>query len=222
MAKDPAFLFYPNDYIGGTMGMTFEEKGAYIELLMMQFNRGHMTSHMIGQTVGQLWVKLKDKFVQDENGLWYNVRLELEQKKRKEFTSSRKNNLEGKNQYSKKEKKEGHKVGHMTSHMENENINEDDIVFKEKFKAKIFNSQSRDRCLMNAGRAGIPKDEAAKMLELAFDSFIEKHDNWRDKTPVQFEGYFSKWISNYKPNKNGTATDQAEAFRDYLRKRKGV
>ena len=48
MAKDPAFLFYPNDYIGGTMGMTFEEKGAYIELLMLQFNRGHMTTHMIG------------------------------------------------------------------------------------------------------------------------------------------------------------------------------
>ena len=46
MAKDPAFLFYPNDWLGGTMGMTFEEKGAYMELLMMQFNRGHMTSHM--------------------------------------------------------------------------------------------------------------------------------------------------------------------------------
>ena len=46
--KDPAFLFYPNDWIGGTMGMTFEEKGAYMELLILQFNRGHMTTHMIG------------------------------------------------------------------------------------------------------------------------------------------------------------------------------
>ena len=46
MGKDPAFLFYPNDYIGGTMGMTFEEKGAYMDVLMMQFNRGHMTEHM--------------------------------------------------------------------------------------------------------------------------------------------------------------------------------
>ena len=35
MAKDPAFLFYPGDWIGGTMGMTFEEKGAYMEILMM-------------------------------------------------------------------------------------------------------------------------------------------------------------------------------------------
>ena len=25
MAKDPAFLFYPNDWLGGTIGMSFEE-----------------------------------------------------------------------------------------------------------------------------------------------------------------------------------------------------
>lgn len=70
--KDPAFLFYPNDYIGGTMGMTFEQKGAYMDLLMMQFNRGHMTNHMIcqvlGQTGGQLWDTIKDKFILDDEG----------------------------------------------------------------------------------------------------------------------------------------------------------
>jgi len=148
MAKDPAFLFYPNDYIGGTMGMTFEEKGAYIELLMMQFNRGHMTSHMIGQTVGQLWENIKQKFIIDENGLYYNVRLEVEQNKRKEYSKSRRNNLEGHNQYTKKKKKE---VAHMTSHMEDENedviINEDIIyildnvrnLFEEKYITKQTN-----------------------------------------------------------------------------------
>lgn len=128
MAKDPAFLFYPNDYIGGTMGMTFEEKGAYMEVLMMQFNRGHMEGHMVGQVIGQLWDKIKDKFIQDENGLWFNERLEQEQSKRKKFTASRKNNLSGVNQYTEKEekstKKEGHMAGHMSNHMENENENE--------------------------------------------------------------------------------------------------
>lgn len=118
--KDPAFLFYPNDWIGGTMGMTFEEKGAYIELLMMQFNRGHMTLHMIGQTIGQLWDKIQDKFVLDNEGRYYNVRLEEEQNKRKSFTESRRNNIKGENQYT---KKEGHKDAHVTSHMENENEN---------------------------------------------------------------------------------------------------
>lgn len=119
--KDPAFLFYPNDYLGGTMGMTFEQKGAYIELLMTQFNRGHMTSHIIGQVLGQnggqVWDMIKDKFLTDADGRFFNKRLEDEQTKRKFFTDSRKNNLEGKNQYTKKE-------GHMTSHMENENENE--------------------------------------------------------------------------------------------------
>jgi len=118
MAKDPAFLFYPNDWLGGTLGMSFEEKGAYIELLMLQFNRGHMDGHMCGQVVGQIWDKIKTKFVQDPNGLWYNERLEEEQNKRKSFTMSRKNNLLGVNQYT---KKDGHKNGHMTFHMENEN-----------------------------------------------------------------------------------------------------
>lgn len=121
--KDPAFLFYPNDYLGGTLGMTFEEKGAYIELLMVQFNRGHMSTHMIGQVVGQLWESVKDKFILDENGLYYNARLEVEQNKRKAFSDSRRNNLKGENQYTKKKKETKKQSGHMTTHMENENEN---------------------------------------------------------------------------------------------------
>jgi uncharacterized protein YdaU (DUF1376 family) len=126
MAKDPAFLFYPNDYIGGTMGMTFEEKGAYIELLMMQFNRGHMTEHMIRQTVGQLWDNIQVKFNKDDKGLYYNERLEIEKEKRVKFTESRRNNINGVNQYTpKKGKNKGHMEGQTTSHMEDVNINED-------------------------------------------------------------------------------------------------
>lgn len=133
MAKDPAFLFYPSDWISGTLGMTFEEKGAYFELLMTQFNQGHMTSHMIGRMVGQLWSSIQHKFIQDENGLWYNIRLEEEKKKRKAFTESRRNNIKGKNQYTEKPtKKVGHKKGHMTSHMENVNVNEIIDYFKDK------------------------------------------------------------------------------------------
>tara|TARA_R110000868_G_scaffold1620_1_gene12945 strand:- start:280 stop:948 length:669 start_codon:yes stop_codon:yes gene_type:complete len=129
MAKDPAFLFYPNDYIGGTMGMTFEEKGAYIEILMLQFNRGHMTSHMIGQLVGQLWDSIKCKFVQDEQGLWYNIRLDQEKDKRMSFTQSRRNNIKGLNQ---------HTIGHMTSHMEDENEDVNRNINKVKIIDTLF------------------------------------------------------------------------------------
>lgn len=128
--KDPAFLFYPNDYLGGTIGLTLEQKGAYMELLMMQFNRGHMTSHMIAHVLGHryeyIWYSIQEKFKIDENGMYYNERLEIEQNKRKSYSDSRKKNILGKNQHSKKEKKSPENsnkiLGHMTSHMEDENI----------------------------------------------------------------------------------------------------
>ena len=114
MAKDPAFLFYPNDWVGGTMGMTFEQKGAYFEILMLQFTRGHMTEDMIVHVIGHmLWGGIKIKFKQDDKGLWFNERLQLEKIKRSTYVTSRTNNKLGKNQYSKE--------GHMTYHMGNGN-----------------------------------------------------------------------------------------------------
>jgi hypothetical protein len=152
MAKDPAFLFYPNDWLGGTMGMTFEQKGAYMELLMLQFNRGHMTEHMIGQTVGQIWDGLKDKFQKDKDGLWFNERLEVEKTKRKSYVTSRLNNKTGKNQYS----KDG---GHMTSHMENEdgciNIVKNKTNGKQKFSGN-FKAQGEE-FFLNRIEEGIDK-----------------------------------------------------------------
>jgi len=141
--KDPAFLFYPNDYLGGTMGMSFEEKGAYIELLMTQFNRGHMTSDMVGQVVGQLFGQIKDKFKIDADGLYYNARLDLEIEKRKNFVASRLNNISGNNQYTKNKGHKGNHIGgHMTSHMEDENRNEDiDIDKGVKGEKKIHESE---------------------------------------------------------------------------------
>lgn len=126
MSKDPAFLFYPGDWLGGTIHFSREEKGAYIDLLMVQFNIGHMTSHMVlkclGQDADKFWKEgsIKDKFKTDPAGNFFNERLEIEKEKRLKYTKSRKNNKEGKNQYS------VHTDGHMTSHMENENTNENE------------------------------------------------------------------------------------------------
>lgn len=203
--KDPAFLFYPNDYIGGTMGMTFEEKGAYIELLMMQFNRGHMTEHMIGQTVGQLWVKLQDKFIKDEQGLWYNKRLEIEQENRKRFTESRKNNIKGTNQHT---KNKGHIKGHMTSHMED--INEDN-KYKEVFNKYCEHLKSvsvYERLAMNRN---IKPTEIIhcinEFIDTCYASIMEK------KNKFEVEEYFLNWVKkdgrvleciNNQHRKNGT------------------
>ena len=183
--KDPAFLFYPNDYIGGTMGWTFEQKGAYMELLMMQFNRGHMTSDMVGHTLGQstgqsadnLWSILKVKFEQDPEGNWFNRRLEDEITKRKAYSDSRRNNLKGENQYTKTIKKEGHMRGHMTSHMENENENENNTNSKNKKGVKNFTKKEREE----AFREQVQKEAADKYSSAMVQAFA---DYWTESNPT--------------------------------------
>jgi len=186
MAKDPAFLFYPNDWLGGTMGMTFEEKGAYMELLMLQFNRGHMTKDMIGRTVGQLWVNIKDKFKEDSDGCFYNERLEVEKEKRKAFSESRRNNRKGVNQYTKNKQP---KSGHMTSHMENVNENEDEDVIdvnKEDLFEKFWTLYSKGVTRIPSQRewSNIDKDEYIKILEHV-PKYVKATPKYR-KDPVNY------------------------------------
>lgn len=124
MAKDPAFLFYPGDWLGGTMTFTRAHKGAYMDLLMAQFNQGHLTLMdviaVLGPDYDTMWEsKLKSKFLQDSEGKFYNERLDNETQKRKNYTASRRRNLS---------KDESHMQGHMDSHMENENRNENIII----------------------------------------------------------------------------------------------
>jgi uncharacterized protein YdaU (DUF1376 family) len=214
MAKDPAFLFYPNDYIGGTMGMTFEEKGAYIELLMLQFNRGHMTSHMIGQTIGQIWDKIKDKFVQDENGLWYNKRLEDEQKKREDYTKSRRNNKNGTNQHTKnKEKNLGHMTNHMIPHMENENkdINKDSN-----------NSVCDDNFVLNSELTTKPPKKKPKNKGHGFfDSpYFDKHKfaSAFSEWPKDKLAYYYQSAIDYSESKGVTYANWAAAVRTWERR----
>jgi len=114
MAKDPAFLFYPGDYVTGTMHLDFECKGAYIDLLMLQFQKGHMTLHMIKQVLGHkfdhIWPLIIDKF-QEIDGKFWNERLRVEKENRIKFCKSRRDN----------KNKQKDMLQHMSEHMENEN-----------------------------------------------------------------------------------------------------
>ena len=92
MAKDPAFLFYSQDFYTGVATLTIEDRGKYITLLCLMHQQGRMTEETIRFLVGSVSVNLKSKFRIDENGFWYNERLEIESEKRAKFTESRRNN----------------------------------------------------------------------------------------------------------------------------------
>lgn len=114
--KDPAFLFYPGDWVGGTLLLNRAQKGAYMDLLIAQFNNGPLTLEEIKTMLGAdfgLWNSLSKKFT-FMDGRYYNERLEIEKNKRSNYTASRRSNAK-----------------HMHKHMEDRNENRNVIKYGE-------------------------------------------------------------------------------------------
>lgn len=81
MAKDPRFNFYPDNWSGGTKRMNFEQKGAYIELLLLNFyclsdglpgftsdDAKRVLAHAAAYP--ELWLFLMPKFKTDGQYFW--------------------------------------------------------------------------------------------------------------------------------------------------------
>lgn len=116
MAKDPAFLFYSQDFFTGTAILSFEDKGKFIHIMCLMHQQGRMKEETIRFLVGSVSVTLKNKFTVDEDGFWYNKRLEKEILLRNNFTKSRRDNG------SKGGRPKKINDNHMVNHMEDEDI----------------------------------------------------------------------------------------------------
>ena len=90
--KDPAFLFYPQDFLTGTYFMTYEQKGKFIELLCLQHKKGALTKEQINTIVEDDDVEVLENFIQNEDGKWYNRKLLAEMNRRSNFTERQREN----------------------------------------------------------------------------------------------------------------------------------
>lgn len=123
MSKDPAFLFYSSDFLTGTLLMSMEQKGKFITLLCIQHQKGHLSEKDMLHICGSYDEDVFTKFQKDEQGKFYNIRLEEEVDKRKAYSESRRNNR-------KKKEDMNNTSSSYVEHMENENEIEDLIVKK--------------------------------------------------------------------------------------------
>ena len=123
MSKDPAFLFYSSDFLTGTLLMSMEQKGKFITLLCIQHQKGHLSEKDMLHICGSYDEDVFTKFQKDEQGKFYNIRLEEEVDKRKAYSESRRNNR-------KKKEDMNNTSSSYVQHMENENENEDLIEKK--------------------------------------------------------------------------------------------
>ncbi len=118
-AKDPAVLWYWNDWHGGTITFSRHLKGCYMDLLYAQFNNGHLSLEEIRTVLGtdfSHWDTLQKKFARDAAGKFFNEKLDRVKAERKAF--SEKQSLRAKNGW---DKRSGNAAA---LPIENENANE--------------------------------------------------------------------------------------------------
>jgi hypothetical protein len=86
-------LWYWADWNSGTTILSRHLKGCYMDLLHAQFNNGHLSLEEIKAVLGSdfetAWPTLKKKFKADQEGLFFNSRLDFEKEKRAAYTQSR-------------------------------------------------------------------------------------------------------------------------------------
>jgi hypothetical protein len=193
MDKDPAFLFYYQDFMYGTRRFTRWQRGLYIELICEQADSktGSIDSDTFESICGDTdeACKVREKFIQDANG-FYNEKLRNVLEKRRKFTESRRQNLQSKGK--------SHMEPHMDTHMENENENDVDG------KGGTGEKPNKGNCLMK--NSGVTVADIQK-------AFSESTDLSKADAKFYFDSAMD-WSDNGNMRKDWIATIRNFARRD--------
>jgi len=139
-SKSPAVLFYTSDFLTGSYTMTLEQRGAYITLLCLQHQQGHLPPSDVENITND--PKVLSKFLTDEDGNYYNEVMEMRSNERKEYCESRsKNRVKRGNDGERYEKHMKNISKTYVQHMENEN---EDVSVKDVSLSFDFDSRGVD------------------------------------------------------------------------------
>lgn len=148
MGKDPAVLLYTSDFLIGVSDMPFLDRGYYITLLCEQHQKGHLSAETICFLLGLGSVseipKVMKHFHIDDDGNYYNKRMDLEALKRSNYAESRRENGT-KGGRPKGKHMQNHMDKHMGNHMENENDNENKDIDNPKITGKGIQGENPDK-----------------------------------------------------------------------------
>ena len=133
MSKDPAVLFYYQDFLVGTEFLTDDEVGKYIRILCHQADKGKLTKKQVLSICKASVIPnfIQEKLKVDSDGFFYNQRMLEEKQKRQKFSESRRNNAKGVKAYAQHMEDEDEDIN--INKKEDKNVNEIKIVQKEYF-----------------------------------------------------------------------------------------
>jgi uncharacterized protein YdaU (DUF1376 family) len=93
--KPPAFQFYADDFLAGTITMSNEERGLYIALLCIQWSKGFIIKADIDRLAHSMadasQAHVTSKFLPSPGGRLVNPRMESERQKQAEFRENKSN-----------------------------------------------------------------------------------------------------------------------------------
>lgn len=203
MAKDPAMLWYWNDWYSGTSLLTRFLKGCYMDLLHAQFNNGRLSLEQIkiclGADFATSWFTLIKKFKQDENGLFFNERIERETQKREAFSESRRANV---NKRYQKPTREPTYVEDLKIHKENRNENINEFVLKKEKQNEFLKDQAWKEQFCMA------KNISMEELELLQRNFITE-TNLKNDEVDNYKRYFT---NSFNKGANNTTPKMKKEF----------
>ena len=209
--KDPAFLFYPSDFLTGTMLLSNEQIGKYIKLLCLQHQHGSLSEKHMLQICGEYDEELYSKFKKDDDGKYYNERLQKETIKRKKYSESRRQNRMG--GAKKDEEKPSHDdtydstyVETYDGHMENRNRNIDISTNKD-------NVEKRKTAKKDLPKKTYGEFNNVKLTDEDYKKLKEKFPDYEDKIEalsigIDSKGY--KYKNHYSTILNWDRRDKKE------------
>ena len=204
--KDPAFLFYPADFLVGCADLTMEERGQYITLMCLQHQKGRLNKRTIDLSIPNISSYVLDKFDIDDNGLYYNKRLDFEINKRAEYSKSRSENVKKRwekeksiNTYvSENEYICNTKADTQPIHSENENINENINKIKDDKVIDLFNilweiypRKVNKQYALQCFKKLSPDADLTETIKKA----IEKAKRWKQWEDDKYIPHFSTYLN---------------------------
>ena len=196
--KDPAFLFYSSDFLTGTMFMTDSQLGKYIKLLCTQHQKGHLSEKDMLKICKRYDKDIFEKFTKDDDGKYYNIRLEKEMTKRKDYSKSRANNRKNKLTYE-------NICFSYVKHMENENENINTINILEYINNNKLNNIIELLLDYFNYRKSIKLPNTQNVIDELI-SFLKPYNN-KDKEKIIKEAIKKGWKEFYPPRKETNSNE---------------
>ena len=206
MAKDPAVLFYYQDFLVGTQFMSDSEVGQYMRILCHQADKGVLTEEQVLSIcrANAIPKSIREKLLVDEDGLFYQKRMREEKEKRSLFVESRRKNAFMTKAYAK--------------HMEDEIDNEIDSSFNKNIEEsfeKLWEAYPNRQGKKNAKRhfLGSVKDiNGLQSIWSALKNYTES-GNVKNGFIKNGSTWFNEWQDWIEPTEimmkgNGNGTTQ--------------